>query len=110
MQPIIGRKYQSRNSGLKACSARKSPIGCVSCASSLRSAIAVARRLKRRMSLSIRQNRGRATFRRCANTVSRLQPLHSSPAAPASGACTENDMSDGAVATPRASNRPTSLG
>jgi len=59
-------------------------------------ASAVVRRLKRSSSRSMPRKRGLNRLVRCANTVSRLQPLHSSR--PCS-AWTEKDMSDGAVST-----------
>ncbi len=57
------------------------------------------------------QKRGRSRLLRWANTVERFAPLHSSarpPAAP--GTCTENDMSDGAVATPSSASSAISCG
>ncbi len=81
MQPIIGSRYQSRNARPKRCASRKSPSGCASSASTSRCASAVASRLKRTMSTSMRQKRGRSRLRRCANTVVRLVPLHSRPVA-----------------------------
>jgi len=60
------------------------------------SAISVVWRLKRMMSRSMRQKRGESRLRRCANTVSRLLPAHSSARAPADddiGIFTANDIS-----------------
>ena len=69
--------------------------------------MAVARRLKRVMSVSMRQKAGRSRLLRCANTLARLLPLHSSPWL---RACTENDMSERAVSTPSSANSRTSRG
>ena len=107
MQPIIGRKYQSRNSFEKRFASRNSPIDCESRASSPPTASAVAVRLKRSTSASMRQKRGRSRFARWANTVLRSEPLHSRPR---SGTCTENDMSDGAVSTPNSANNRSRFG
>ena len=96
MQPIIGRKYHSRNVLPKPWRSRKAPMGSFSAASAPSTASAVASLLKRTMSASMRRKRGRSRLRRCAKTVLRSQPLHSSPA---SGTCTENDMSEAAVST-----------
>ena len=82
-------------------------MGSSNSASALRSAMAVATWLKRRISRSMRRNAGLNRFCRCANTVLRLAPFHSRRW---SGTCTENDMSDGAVSTPKASNSPMSCG
>ncbi len=107
MQPSMGRKYQWRNAVLKPCWSRKSPSGCASASSPPRSAKAVHSRLKRSSSASMPRKRGRSRLRRCANTVARLEPLHSSapsPQGPAPGTCTEKDMSDATVGTSSASN------
>ena len=71
-------------------------MGCCSLASAWASAMPVHRRLKRSRSASMPRKRGRSSLLRWANTVSSLQPLHSSPAA---DTCTENDISDAAVGT-----------
>ena len=67
-------------------------------------AISVVIRLKRRMSLNMRKNRGLNRFLRWANTLLNDEPLHSSCWPPARGTCTENDMSDLAVSTSRSAN------
>jgi hypothetical protein len=57
------------------------------------------------------KKRGLTRLRRCANTVLRSLPLHSTRRWPgAAGTCTENDMSDGAVATPSSANKAMSCG
>ncbi|CKU59472.1 Uncharacterised protein [Mycobacterium tuberculosis] len=61
----------------------------------------VVRRLKRSRSRSMPRKRASNRLRRCANTVSRLLPLHSSGRPSSRVAWTENDMSDFAVSTPR---------
>ena len=58
--------------------------------------MAVAALLKRKMSSSMRMNRGRSKLRRCANTVFRFVPAHSMFS---SGRQTEKDMSDSTVST-----------
>ena len=60
-----------------------------------------------RMSFNMRQKPGLTRLLRCANTVFRSQPLHSKPV---SGTCTENDISDGAVATSNSPNKRISSG
>ena len=116
MQPIMGRKYQSRKAAEKRWRSRKSPSGSSSGLSAPRSsprlASRVVRRLKRTMSASMRQKRALPRFSRWANTVERSLPLHSSaePRGPAPGAWTENDMSDGATGTCSWSNSASRLG
>ncbi len=57
------------------------------------------------------QKRGLTRLLRWANTLARLEPLHSSALPPrASGTCTENDMSDWAVGTPNSASRAISCG
>ena len=70
-------------------------------------ASAVVMRLKRMMSFNMRKNFQFSKLRRWANTLFRLEPLHSScfPSLPAPGTFTENDMSDLAVSTPSSANR-----
>ena len=67
--------------------------------------------LKRITSVNMRQKRGLTKLARCANTLFRSVPLHSSvlPLS-APGTWTENDMSDGAVSTPSSANRLIRLG
>ena len=107
MQPIIGRRYQSRNSSLKRWRVSQSSIGSSMDSSVSPAASAVASRLNRSRSNSIRQNFGRSRLARWANTVSRLQPLHSMSAL---GACTEKDISDLAISTPSVSNSLSKFG
>jgi hypothetical protein len=57
MQPIIGRKYQSRNALPKRCASRNSPSGWASSPSVPASAIRVVRRLKRSRSPSMPRKR-----------------------------------------------------
>ena len=62
-------------------------------------------RLKRMMSRNMRQNFQFRRLPRWANTVFRLEPLYTrAPRMPVPGSLTENDMSDGALATPRSAN------
>ena len=103
----MGRKYQWRNAAPKPCWSKNSPSGWASACSWPLSASAVHRRLKRSSSDSIPKKRGRSRLRRWANTLARLEPLHSSapaPNAPAPGTWTENDMSDAAVGTRNSSS------
>ena len=67
--------------------------------------------LKRITSANMRQNRGLTRLLRCANTLFKSVPLHSS-ALPflAPGTLTENDMSEGTVSTPRSANSLIRLG
>ena len=111
MHPSMGKKYQSVNSGEKRCACKKPLSGCISSPSALRSAMSVARRLKRSTSRSMRQKRGLSRLRRWLNTALSEVPLHSRRCCPAlAGTCTENDMSEGAVTTPSSANRAISCG
>ena len=111
MQPSIGSRYQSRNALENRCWRRKSAIGCCIAPSASCSAMRVVSRLKRSRSRNMPRKRGRSRLRRWANTVSRLQPLHSRlPPGTPPGTCTENDISDAAVGTARSSNSLTSPG
>ena len=100
MQAIMGKKYQSQKALPKSCWVKNSPKGCANCASEPLCAMRVVSVLKRSRSRSMPQKRGLTRLLRWANTVFRLEPLHSMLRSPAkSFDCTENDMSDGAVAT-----------
>ena len=102
----MGRKYQSQKDVLKRLRRKKSAIGSANSLSWPFLAMPVVSWLKRTMSFNIRQNAGLARLLRWAKTVLRLLPLHSSwLLEPAPGICTENDMSEGAVSTPRSANR-----
>ena len=80
MQPIMGKKYQCRKASPKPSRFKKSPRGSIK-GPSVRSwpccAMSVHRRLKRTMSDNMPQNCGLSRLRRWANTVDRLEPLHS---------------------------------
>ena len=59
----------------------------------------------------MRQKRQFSRFARCANTLFRLEPLHSMAWRwPVAGTLTENDMSDLAVATSSSLNSRIRLG
>ena len=96
MQPIMGKKYQSRKTWLKRCWSKKSPMDCCSAVGEWLCANAVHKRLKRSTSDNIPQKAGRAKLRRCANTVLSVEPFHSRLAC---GTFTENDMSEPTVFT-----------
>src|SRR5574344_869619 len=112
MQPSIGKKYQSRNSLSNLCVFKNSANGCVNTASSLASAIRVQSWLKRKTSRSMRQKRGLKRLLRCANTVAKFAPLHSSapPSQPAFGTCTEKDISVHTVGTVKLASSEISAG
>ena len=80
---------------------KKSSSGCISDASLTRfRQYCVAKLVEAQQIANMRQNLGFSRLLRCANTVLRLEPLHSKVPF-FCGTWTENDMSDLAVATSR---------
>ena len=95
MQPSMGNKYQWRNADPNLCVSKNSPKGCINAWSWPRSAKALANVLNRNTSRNMPKNVGLNKLLRCANTVFKLEPLHSMARCPeARGVCTEKDMSD----------------
>ena len=111
MQPNMGKKYQSRKGSLKLWLRKKSASGCCSSDSRCSLAMRVHSALKRNTSSNMRQNLGLTKLLRWANTLFKSVPLHSKVRPlKAPGTLTENDMSDGAVATSSSVNNWIKLG
>lgn len=105
MQPNIGSRYQLMKEELNLCSIRKSMRGLLDSVELATVASEVARALNRIMSLSMHKKSKFKRFFLCANTLFMDVPLHSKLLNSSLGACTENDISDGAVGIRSSLNR-----